>query len=107
MIFAGDFLVLFLFWEIMAFSSVFLVWFRGRPESVQAGFRYLMVHGAGGMVLLAGIALLYHATGDLGFHLLDVTRPGLPEYLILAGFILNAAVPPLHAWLPDAMARPR
>ncbi len=102
MIFAGDFLVLFLFWEIMAFSSVFLVWFRGRPESVQAGFRYLMVHGAGGMVLLAGIALLYHATGDLGFHLLDVTRPGLPEYLILAGFILNAAVPPLHAWLPDA-----
>ena len=101
-IFAGDFLVLFLFWEVMAFSSVFLVWFRDRPESVWAGFRYLLVHAAGGMVLLAGIVLLYHATGDLGFHQLDVTRPTLPIYLILIGFILNAAVPPLHAWLPDA-----
>ena len=101
-IFAGDFLVLFLFWEVMAFSSVFLVWFRGRSESVWAGFRYLMVHAAGGMVLLAGIALLYHATGDLGFHQLDVSKPTLPIYLILIGFILNAAVPPLHAWLPDA-----
>jgi multicomponent Na+:H+ antiporter subunit D len=101
-IFAGDFLVLFLFWEIMAFSSVFLVWFRGRPESVWAGFRYLLVHAAGGMVLLAGIVLLYHATGDLGFHQLDMSRPTLPMYLILTGFLLNAAVPPLHAWLPDA-----
>ncbi|MCA1788067.1 MAG: Na+/H+ antiporter subunit D, partial [Desulfobacteraceae bacterium] len=101
-IFAGDFLVLFLFWEVMAFSSVFLVWFRRRPESLAAGFRYLLVHAAGGMVLLGGIVLLYHATGDLGFHLLDVSRPTLPVYLILVGFILNAAVPPLHAWLPDA-----
>ena len=38
-IFAGDFLTLFLFWELMAFSSVFLVWFRRRPESLAAGYR--------------------------------------------------------------------
>ena len=56
-IFAGDFLTLFLFWEIMAFSSVFLVWFRRRPESLAAGFRYLLVHTAGGLCLLAGIIL--------------------------------------------------
>ena len=101
-IFAGDFLVLFLFWEIMAFSSVFLVWFRRRRQSQAAGFRYLLVHSAGGMVLLAGIVLLYHATGDIGFVQLDVNQPTLAVYLILIGFMLNAAVPPLHAWLPDA-----
>src|SRR3974377_1698019 len=41
-IYAGDFITLFLFWELMAFSSVFLIWFRGRRESLGAGYRYLL-----------------------------------------------------------------
>jgi multicomponent Na+:H+ antiporter subunit D len=101
-IYAGDLLTLFLFWEIMAFSSVFLIWFRGREESLGAGFRYLMVHVAGGVSLLAGIILHYHATGSLVFGLFNVDHPGLAGWLIAIGFVLNAAVPPLHAWLPDA-----
>jgi len=43
-IFAGDYLSLFIFWEIMAVSSVFLIWYRGEPRAIRAGFRYLMVH---------------------------------------------------------------
>lgn len=102
-IYAGDLLTLFLFWELMAFSSVFLIWFRGREESLGAGFRYLLVHVAGGVSLLAGIILHYHANnGDLTFGLFDVAHPSLAAWLIVLGFILNAAVPPLHAWLPDA-----
>ncbi len=101
-IYCGDYLVLFLFWEIMAFSSVFLIWFRGRKESLAVGYRYLLVHTAGGLLLLAGIMLRYQALGDLSFGLVDVESPDLSTYLILAGFLLNAAVPPLHAWLPDA-----
>lgn len=104
-ILAGDFLTLFLFWEIMAFSSVFLVWFRRRPGSLAAGFRYLLVHTAGGLMLLAGIIL--HAKGGghgWAFTAFDVQHPTLAAYLVMGGFILNAAVPPLHAWLPDAYA---
>ncbi len=101
-IFAGDFLTLFLFWELMAFSSVFLVWFRRRPESLAAGYRYLLVHIAGGVALLAGIVLHCKATGSWAFVAFDVHHPTPAVYLILIGFILNAAVPPLHAWLPDA-----
>ena len=102
-IFAGDLLTLFLFWELMAFSSVFLIWFRGREQSPAAGFRYLLVHVAGGVSLLAGIVLRYHAAGgNLAFVGFDVHHPDLAAYLIMTGFILNAAVPPLHAWLPDA-----
>ncbi|MDZ7640564.1 MAG: Na(+)/H(+) antiporter subunit D [Desulfurivibrio sp.] len=101
-IFAGDLLVLFLFWEVMAFSSVFLVWFRGRSESLATGYRYLLVHTFGGLVLLAGIVLHYQATGDLSFNQFDVASPTIAIWLIMIGFILNAAVPPLHAWLPDA-----
>lgn len=102
-IYAGDYLVLFLFWELMAFSSVFLIWLRREPGSPGAGYRYLLVHVAGGAALLGGIILRWQATGgDLTFTGLDVTNPDLSAWLILAGFLLNAAVPPLHAWLPDA-----
>lgn len=103
-IFAGDYLVLFLFWELMAFASVFLVWFRRGSKSMATGYRYLLVHTFGGLVLLAGIVLRYQATGgDISFNLMDdIANPSLPTYLIMIGFILNAAVPPLHAWLPDA-----
>jgi len=101
-IFAGDLLTLFLFWEMMAFASVFLIWFRRQPESTAAGFRYLLVHVAGGLSLLAGIVLHVHATGSTAFAAFDVHNPGAADCLILIGFLLNAAVPPLHAWLPDA-----
>jgi multicomponent Na+:H+ antiporter subunit D len=101
-IFAGDMITLFLFWELMAFSSVFLIWFRRRPESTAAGFRYLLVHVAGGLSLLAGLVLQAHRTGSIAFGAFAVTGTSAAEYLILAGILLNAAVPPLHAWLPDA-----
>lgn len=101
-IYAGDFITLFLFWEVMAFSSVFLIWFRRRPESLGAGLRYLLVHVAGGLALLGGIVLHCRTTGSWSFNALDVHHPTAAIYLILIGFILNAAVPPFHAWLPDA-----
>lgn len=101
-IFAGDLLTLFLFWELMAFASVFLIWFRREPKSTAAGYRYLLVHVAGGLALLFGIVLHIKATGSTAFTEFNVHQPGAADYLILIGFLLNAAVPPLHAWLPDA-----
>lgn len=101
-IFAGDYLTLFIFWEMMAFSSVFLVWYRKEKKSIDAGYRYLLVHVFGGLLFFTGMMLYYYKTGNLLFeHILPVDA-GVAEYLILAGFALNAAVIPLHAWLPDA-----
>jgi len=101
-IYAGDYIVLFLFWELMAVSSVFLIWFRRRPESLGAGLRYFLVHVSGGLLLLAGMILYCNAKGSWAFDAMDVRHPTPAMYLIMTGFILNAAVPPLHAWLPDA-----
>ncbi len=104
-IFAGDLLVLFLFWEVMAFSSVFLVWFRRTPESTRAGFRYLLVHVAGGLSLLAGIIVWLAQPGaTIEFaNFVQLGAAGSPAgVLILIGIIVNAAVPPFQAWLPDA-----
>ena len=106
--FAGDFLTLYGFWELMAISSVLLVWLRREPSAVAAGFRYLLVHVFGGLVLLAGIVLHCSAQGSFAFESLGAFPSDadwstvLGWSLILTGFLLNAAVPPLGAWLPDA-----
>jgi len=99
---AGDYLTIFLFWELMAFASTFLVWARRRKRSTEAGFRYLLVHVAGGLILLAGIFLRYQNIHDLHFTRIAYDTATIADYFILVGFALNAAVPPIHAWLPDA-----
>ncbi len=101
-VFAGDYLTVFIFWEMMALASTFLIWFRREPASLSAGFRYLLMHIFGGLLLLAGIFLHYQNTGSMAFVVIPKASAGLAEYLILAGFALNAAVFPLHAWLADA-----
>jgi multicomponent Na+:H+ antiporter subunit D len=101
-IFAGDYITLFIFLEAMAFSSVFLIWFRRRRESLPAGYRYLLVHTTGGLILLAGMILNHQQVGNWDFVQLNVHHPTAAVYLIMIGFMVNAAVPPLHAWLPDA-----
>lgn len=98
--FAGDFITLYAFWELMAVASVWLIWSRRVKASVAAGYRYVLVHTVGGVVLLAGIVIYYINTGSIRFEAMH--EPGVAFYLILFGFLLNAAVPPLHAWLTDA-----
>src|SRR5713226_3476128 len=100
--FAGDFLSLYIFWELMAISSALLVFRRREPASVAAGFRYLLVHIFGGLILLAGILLHWSQTGSLAFGDMGASSGGKAWAMILVAFLLNAAVPPLGAWLPDA-----
>jgi multicomponent Na+:H+ antiporter subunit D len=98
-VYAGDLLTFFVFWEIKAISSTFVILSRRTPLSGRAGIRYLFVHIVGGKILLAGILLHLADTGSLEFTSFE---PGLASSLILIACLINAAVPPLHAWLPDA-----
>jgi multicomponent Na+:H+ antiporter subunit D len=100
--FAGDFFVLLLFWEFMAFSAAILVWLKRSKEAVAAGFRYLLVHIFGGVCLLGGIIIHLAQTGSIAFDSMMAYEGGIAFYLILLSFIINAAVPPFGAWLPDA-----
>jgi multicomponent Na+:H+ antiporter subunit D len=101
-VFAGDFLTLYIFWELMAVSSAILVLRRREPRAVASGFRYLLVHISGGLVLLGGILFHWSRTGSLAFDDMGAFSGGLAWTFILVAFLLNAAVPPLGAWLPDA-----
>ena len=99
-VFAGDLFSFFVFWEMLTVASIFLIWARRTRASLGAGFRYLLVHAAGGLCLLAGIVLHVNQTGSLEFGYMGLN--GLGSYLIFFGFGLNCAWPVLHPWLTDA-----
>ncbi|MGD8266858.1 MAG: Na(+)/H(+) antiporter subunit D [Desulfobacterales bacterium] len=99
-VFAGDLISLYLFWEIMAVASTMLILARKSRKSLGAGFRYVLVHLVGGLCLLAGILVLIYTTGSAEFNAMP--ERSLATWLILIGFLVNAAAPPMHAWLADA-----
>ncbi len=101
-VFAGDYATLFIFWEMMSVASTFLIWLRRMPASTNAGIRYFLFHILGGLFLLAGLLLRYKATQSFAFLPVTPAEAHFYDYLILIGFCVNAAVIPLHAWLPDA-----
>ncbi len=101
-VFAGDLFTLFVFWEIMAIASAYLIFARATENSRGAGWRYLWVHLAGSAVLMAGIMLHIADAGSIEFGLFDPAQKTAGGWLILIGFAVNAAIPPLHAWLSDA-----
>jgi multicomponent Na+:H+ antiporter subunit D len=98
-VFAGDLLTLFVFWEIKAVASTFVILSRRGGNAGRAGMRYLFVHLVGGKLLIAGAVWHLADTGSLAFDAVGVTPA---TSLILVAFLISAAVPPLHAWLADA-----
>lgn len=99
--FAGDYFTLFVFWELMAVSSTYLIWARRTQETDRAGMRYLLVHIFGGGLLFSGILWHVSETGSI----LIGSLPDIYTFssvLILLGVGINSAIPPLHAWLADA-----
>lgn len=106
-VFAGDLLTFFVFWELTAVTSVFLVWAADGERASRAGMRYLIVQVASGVLLLAGVVLHVNAGGGLGFNKLvgpDGLLGSAPAgvRLILIAFGIKAAFPLLHNWLQDS-----
>ncbi len=99
-VFAGDLITLFIFWELTAISSVFLIWARRTERAYRAGMRYLIVQVGSGVILLAGVILHLRATGSIAFDNLGVVSPATG--LIFIAFGIKCAFPLLHNWLQDA-----
>ena len=106
--FAGDWITLLFFWELMAITSTFLIWQEG-GEAVGAGFRYFLFHGIGGTMMAAGIALLLLGGGSSLITPLSFIPANVYTFwstvLIVIGIGVNIAFIPLHTWLPDAYPR--
>ncbi|MEW6595014.1 MAG: Na(+)/H(+) antiporter subunit D [Thermodesulfobacteriota bacterium] len=101
-VFAGDLITIYLFWEAMAVTSVYLVLASKTTKALAAARRYILVHVVGGLVLLAGLVLLIHDTGSIAFAAFAREGATPATWLILIGFLINAAAVPFSSWLPDA-----
>ena len=99
-VFAGDLVTLFLFWEILAVSSVFLIFARGTARARRAGMRYLVIQVVSGVALLAGTMARAAQTGDISFDFIGLE--GLAGWLIFLAFAVKGAFPLVHNWLTDA-----
>lgn len=99
-VFAGDLITLFVFWEILAVTSVFLIWARRTARAQAAGMRYLLVQIASGVILLAGALMYLHQTGSVAFEQMQLDGPG--TWLIFLAFGIKCAFPLLHNWVTDA-----
>ena len=100
-VFVGDLMSLFVFWELTAIASVFLILKTGTRASYGAAMRYLGVQILSGLLLLMGAVKLFSATGDLSLRQLTLGADAGTWFLFLA-FGIKAAFPFLHNWLQDA-----
>ncbi|OGS50261.1 MAG: hypothetical protein A3K65_08765, partial [Euryarchaeota archaeon RBG_16_68_12] len=96
-VFAGDWVTLIVFWELMAVTSTLLIW-ENKGEAIGAGYRYLLFHGFGGAMLAAGAAMAYVDTGSLAIQMGGAAS----TFFILMGIGVNVAFIPFHTWLPDS-----
>ena len=101
-VFAGDFITLFVFWELLAVTSVFLIWARDSERSYATGFRYLIIHVVSGVLLLSGALMLAHRTGSIEFGHVGLEGTGLAGWILLIAFGIKAGFPLAHNWITEA-----
>jgi multicomponent Na+:H+ antiporter subunit D len=99
-VFAGDLITLFIFWELLAVSSAFLIFARRTARAVASGLRYLIIQVVSGLCLLAGALMHVYQTGSIEFTYLGLDGPA--TWLIFLAFGVKSAFPLLHNWLTDA-----
>lgn len=98
--FAGDLITLFIYWELMAIFSTVIVWCGGTAGARAAGIRYAIMHLLGGIILKVGIEGVVVHTGSINIQ--PMLASNFDTWMILIGILINAAAPPVSAWLADA-----
>ena len=97
---AGDLLSFFVFCEVMAIASTFLILGTRTELSRSAGFRYALVHFFAGILILVGIAGVINETGNIAFDQLEFEN--VYAKFIFVGFLINAGCYPFSSWIPDS-----
>jgi NADH-quinone oxidoreductase subunit N len=110
---AENLMTLFLSLEWFSLCLYILVAFdTERETSLEAGLKYLIAGSFGSAILLFGSALVYGATGELGFSQIAAAHAGDEAFLvaglamILAGFAFKASAAPFHMWTPSTRVPP-
>ena len=114
LVLAGNFLVVFVAWELVGLCSYLLIgfWYRKRSAALAAKKAFI-VNRVGDVGFILGIMLIFVSLGTLDIRevldrigTLDQTTIVIISLLIFAGAMGKSAQFPLHVWLPDAMEGP-
>ncbi len=108
-----DFLVFYVFWEVMLVPMYFLIGVWGGPRKLYAAIKFFLYTLAGSVLMLVGILAIYFyqhdATGVYSFDILAFQKLGFPtdlQYWVFLAFFVGFAIKvpmfPFHTWLPDA-----
>ena len=104
---AMDFVLFYVFWELVLVPMYFLIATWGGPRRQYAAVKFFLYTLFGSVFMLVGIIALYLQTGT--FNILEMAGAGLDpsfQWWVFAAFFLGFAVKvpifPLHTWLPDA-----
>ena len=107
-VFAGDLLSFFIFWEIMSWSAYLLI-SCNRGRALDAGLKYIIMSLVGSCAMLIGLLAVYAGLGVLRIPLvaegMQAASPGFVLLVLLTfglAFGIKSAMVPLHTWLPDA-----
>src|SRR5216110_3721242 len=115
-VFANNFVMLFIFWELVGFTSYVLIghWFF-RDAAADAANKAFITTRIGDFGFMTGILMIWTTTGSVVFaeiaprmSMFDVhaTFVAIVALLIFCGAVGKSAQFPLHVWLPDAMEGP-
>lgn len=115
LVISGNLVQIVFFWELTSLFSFLLIgYWHHRADARRGAYMALMVTGAGGLCLLAGVMLLGHIVGS--YDLDQVLAAGdqirahalypVMLVLVLIGALSKSAQFPFHFWLPHAMAAP-
>ncbi len=115
-VFANNFVMLFIFWELVGFTSYVLIghWFY-RDAAADAANKAFITTRIGDFGFMIGILMLWMATGSVVFVEVlprmpifagHATLVAIVALLIFCGAVGKSAQFPLHVWLPDAMEGP-
>lgn len=106
---AHEFGNFYVFWELMTWTSYFLVLHEQTRKSLRAGLIYFVMCACGAYVMHFGILLTHNQVGSFEFAVLAEKALSIPPMIGLAiaacffvGFAVKAGLVPLHAWLPIA-----
>jgi len=107
LVFSGNLIFLYLFWEIIAIACWRLIGFYREPDHVRKADKAFLLTFFGAVVMLLGFIQIYGVTNTFDITAMRGTMiPGTAVLLILFGLFSKSATVPLHTWLPDAGVAP-
>lgn len=107
LVFSGNLIFLYLFWEITAITSWRLIGFFREKNHVLKADKSFLVTVFGALVMLIGFIMIYQQTGSFDLAAMKgVHIPNIVMILVLFGILSKSATFPFHTWLPDAGVAP-